>query len=272
MSHMLDHTKQPKQPNESPGLPSRPQLSPRASGTNRMTDTAARGGPPAPPSPPCTTQVLVVDDSEVVRNGITVSLLAYSDLEVVAQASSGEEALRYCAETAILPDVVLMDLQMPGIGGVETICALHTNYPTVQSIVLTSFQDGSFVEEALQAGAIGYLLKNVAVEELAEAIRRAYHGMPILAPEAAMALVHTTMRRPPPLGQDLTDREREVLALMAAGLSNQQIAERLVITTATVKFHSRSIRSKLGTSSRTETVVLALNSHLVPTTTSAASA
>lgn len=220
---------------------------------------------PASHQEPRSTRVLIVDDHTVVRNGIAFSLLAFSDLEVVAQASTGEDALKLCAEAEVLPDVVLMDIFMPGMGGVATIRALHATYPQIHVIALTSFQEGSLVEEALQAGAIGYLLKDVAVEELAKAIRLASRGMPILAPAAAQALVHTVVRRPPAIGQDLTDREREVLALLAEGLSNQQIAERLVITPATVKFHTRSIRSKLGTSSRTETVVLALNNHLVPT-------
>ena len=209
-------------------------------------------------------RVLIADDHTLVRNGIAFSLLAYTDIEVVAQASTGEEAANICAEATVLPDVVLMDLMMPGMGGVATIRVLHDAYPQVQVIALTSFQEGGLVEEALQAGAIGYLLKDVAIDELAKAIRLAARGMPILAPAAAQALVHTVVRRPPPIGQDLTVREREVLGLLAEGLSNQQIAERLVITPATVKFHTRSIRSKLGTSSRTETVVLALNNHLVP--------
>lgn len=209
------------------------------------------------------TRVLIVDDHSVVRNGIAFSLQAFPDIDIVAQASSGEEALRICAEAEVLPDVVLMDLIMPGMGGVAAIRELHNAYPQVQIIALTGFQEGTLVEEALPAGAIGYLLKDVAVEELAKAIRLASCGVPSLAPAAAQALVHSVARRPPPIGQDLTEREREVLRLLAEGLSNQQIAERLVITPATVKFHTRSIRSKLGTASRTETVVVALNYHLV---------
>lgn len=207
------------------------------------------------------TRLLIVDDHAVVRNGITFSLLAFPDIEVVGEASSGEEGLRQCAE--IHPDVVLMDLQMPGMGGVAAIQALHSTFPEVQVIALTGFQEGNLVEEALQAGALGYLLKDVAVEDLAKAIRLAHRGMPVLAPAAAQALVRSVVNRPPKLGQDLTEREREVLDLLAVGMSNQQIAQRLVITPATVKFHTRSIRSKLGTSSRTETVVLALQHHLV---------
>lgn len=232
--------------------------SPQAQVTRPMDQAPA-------PKVPHLIRVLIVDDHTLVRNGIALSLLAFPDIEVVAQRSSGEQALGWCAEAEVLPDVVLMDLVMPGMGGVEAIRALHADFPQVHVIALTSFQEGTFVEEALQAGAIGYLLKDVEVEELAKAVRLAACGMPILAPAAAQALVHMVVRRPPPIGQDLTDREREVLGLLAEGLSNQQIAERLVITPATVKFHTRSIRSKLGTSSRTETVVVALNNHLVPT-------
>lgn len=207
------------------------------------------------------TRLLIVDDHTVVRNGIAFSLLAFPDIEIVGEASSGEEALRQYAK--LQPDVVLMDLQMPGMGGVAAIQALRDAYPDVRVIALTGFQEGNLVEEALQAGALGYLLKDVAVEDLAKAIRLAHRGMPVLAPAAAQALVHAVVNRPPKLGQDLTEREREVLDLLAVGMSNQQIAQRLVITPATVKFHTRSIRSKLGTSSRTETVVLALQHHLV---------
>jgi NarL family two-component system response regulator LiaR len=210
------------------------------------------------------TRVLIVDDQVVLRNGVTFSLLAFPDLDVIAQAGTGEEALRWCEEAEELPHVVLMDLMMPGMGGVAAIRELRAAFPQVQVIALSNFQEGGLVEEALQAGAIGYLVKDVAIEELAKAIRLASRGTPFLAPAATMALVHEVVRRPPPIGQDLTEREREVLALLAEGLSNLEIAERLVITPATVKFHTRSIRSKLGTSSRTETVVLALNNHLVP--------
>ncbi len=213
------------------------------------------------PQPQPLIRVLHVDDQVIMRNGIQFSLLAFPDIEVIAQASSGEEALDLCAQ--LHPDIVLMDLIMPGMGGVATITALQAQWPEIRVIALTSFQEGSLVEEALQAGAIGYLLKDVAVDDLAKAIRLAQRGMPVLAAAAAQALVHVVTARPPKLGQDLTERERQVLGLLAEGLSNQQIAERLVITPATVKFHTHSIRSKLGASSRTEMVVLALQNHLV---------
>lgn len=254
---MLEHTYRLPQasPSDAPatGLPP-------AQNTRTMAQVAV-------PAIPHLTRVLIVDDHAVVRNGIAFSLLTAPDIEVVAQCPSGEQAIHWCAEAEVPPDVVLMDLLMPGMGGVAAIQALQADFPQAQVIALTSFQEGSLVEEALQAGAIGYLLKDVEVEELAKAIRLAARGMPTLAPAAAQALVHAVTRRPPPLGHDLTAREREVLGFLAEGLSNQQIAERLVITTATVKFHTRGIRSKLGTANRTETVVIALNNHLVPTTT-----
>lgn len=210
-------------------------------------------------------RLLIVDDHPVVRNGIAFSLLAFSDLEVIAQASSGEEALRACAEADPAPDVIVMDLMMPGMGGIAAIQALRAAAPQSQIITLTSFYDGALVEEALRAGSIGYLLKDTSVEELSRAIRQARRGTPVLAPAAAQALAHAVSRRPPPLGQDLTEREREVLRLLAEGMTNQQIAELLVITTATVKFHTRSIRNKLGAATRTEMVVLALRNNLTTT-------
>jgi NarL family two-component system response regulator LiaR len=158
-----------------------------------------------------------------------------------------------------------MDLLMPpGMSGVEAIQALHDAYPDVQLIAFTSYRDDSLVEEALRAGAISYLLKDVSPDDLAKAIRLAGQGMPVLAPAATQSLVHALAQRHPKLGYDLTDRERQVLALLTEGLSNHDIAERLVITPATVKFHTRSIRHKLGTTSRTETAILALQNHLIP--------
>lgn len=253
---------------ESSALPTRQAASPPTSAEVQVPQSPPPATSPRPPQasqpqpqPQPLIRVLHVDDQVIMRNGIQFSLLAFPDIEVIAQASSGEEALELCAQ--LHPDIVLMDLIMPGMGGVSTITALQAQWPEIRVIALTSFQEGSLVEEALQAGAIGYLLKDVAVDDLAKAIRLAQRGMPVLAAAAAQALVHVVTARPPKLGQDLTERERQVLGLLAEGLSNQQIAERLVITPATVKFHTHSIRSKLGASSRTEMVVLALQNHLV---------
>jgi len=202
-------------------------------------------------------RVMVVDSYAIVRNGIKFSLLAFEDIEVVGEAGSAEEALLLFPE--VRPDVVLMDLMLPDKSGIKATRALRETCPRVQVLALSSFPEVRLVQEALLAGAIGFLLKDIAVDELAEAIRQAAQGKPTLAPAAVQALVRATTSP----GQDLTEREHDVLALLVEGLSNDQIAERLVISTPTVKFHVRSIRSKLGAMSRTEMVALALQHGLV---------
>lgn len=205
-------------------------------------------------------RVLLVDDHAVVRSGLAGFLLAFDDLKLVGEAASGEEAVSLCRQ--VQPDVVLMDLMMPGMDGAEATRAIRERCPDIKVIVLTSFQEEELVQRALQAGAISYLLKNVSVDELADAIRAAVAGQPTLAPEATQALIHATTKPPDPeIG--LTSREREVLALMVQGLSNPDIAGRLVLSRSTVKFHVSSILLKLGVSGRTEAVAFALQHHLV---------
>jgi len=205
-------------------------------------------------------RVMIVDDHAVVRSGLAAFLLASGDLELVGEATGGEEAVRRCLQ--VKPDVVLMDLMMPGMDGAVATRAIRQACPNVQVIALTSFREENLVQAALQAGAIGYLLKNVSAEELADAIRAAKAGQPTLAPEATQALIHAATHPPTP-GGNLTEREREVLGLMVKGLSNPDIADRLVVSRSTVKFHVSSILAKLEVSSRTEAVALAIERHLV---------
>jgi NarL family two-component system response regulator LiaR len=205
-------------------------------------------------------RVMIVDDHAVVRSGLRFFMLTFDDIELVAEADSGEEALRLCDKSQ--PDVILMDMVMPGMDGATATQAIRERYPHVQVIALTSFKEEDLVQRALQAGAISYLLKDTSDEKLGEAIRSAYAGHPTLAPEAAEALVHAATH-PHKLGHDLTEREREVLGLMVEGLNNVDIAERLVISRATAKFHVSNILSKLNVTNRAEAIVLAVQHKLV---------
>jgi len=207
-----------------------------------------------------TIRVMLVDDHAVVRSGLAAFLLAFDDLDLVGEAGNGREAVRLASQ--VKPDVVLMDLMMPAMDGAATTRAIREQCPKVQVIALTSFPEDDLVKGALQAGAIGYLLKNVSADELAWAIRAARVGKPTIAPEAQQALIHAATA-PRSLGFDLTEREKEVLVLMVEGISNPEIAERLVVSRATVKFHISSILSKLDASSRTEAVAIALQRKLV---------
>ena len=208
-------------------------------------------------------RVILVDDHAVVRSGLSAFLMAFDDLELVGEASNGLEAVRLCEN--VQPDVVLMDLVMPEMDGAQATKNIRQKFPHIQVVALTSFKENDLVQGALQAGAIGYLLKNVGADELADAIRSAHVGRPTLSPEATQVLIEASRFPADKPGFNLTNREQEVLKLMADGLNNPEIADTLVVSRSTVKFHVSSILSKLGVSSRTEAVALAIRDKLIKT-------
>ena len=210
-------------------------------------------------SAPNAIRVMIVDDHSMVRRGLATILKVRPDLDLVA------EALELVPQTN--PDVILMDLEMPEMSGAEATQLILDQCPNTQVIALTSFQEKELVREALQAGAISYLLKNVSAEDLAAAIREAHSGRSTLAPEAIQALIQADL--PAPIFDQeavedfgLTPREREVLALMVEGLNNPQIAERLVVSRSTAKAHVSNILSKLGVSNRGEAIAMAIQYNL----------
>jgi len=205
-------------------------------------------------------KVLLVDDHAVVRSGLGAVLLTHDDIILVGEAGNGEEAIRLCEK--LKPDVILMDLLMPVMDGVAATEAIRKNWPDVNVIALTSFKEKEMVEGALKAGAMSYLLKNVTAGELVTAIRGAVTGQPRLSPEAAQVLIQD-IKEPSSPDYALTDREKEILACMTEGLPNAAIAEKLVVSQSTIKFHVSNILSKLGASTRTEAVALCLKHRLV---------
>jgi NarL family two-component system response regulator LiaR len=200
-------------------------------------------------------RIVIVDDHNMVRKGLCVLLEDFDDMQVIAEAGDGEAGVDVCRREC--PDVVLMDMIMPRMDGVTATEHIREACPETEIIALTSFDTEDNVRKALKAGAIGYLMKNVSGDELANAIRRAHEGQSTLAPAAAQVLISATTR-PPAIGHDLTAREREVLALMIEGLNNREIGEQLVISSSTVKNHVSSILGKLNTTSRTQAVALAV--------------
>jgi len=206
-------------------------------------------------------RVLAVDDHTILRSGLKLLLLAFEDMELVGEARNGPEALRLCSQ--LHPDVVLMDMMMPDMDGAATTQAIKERYPDIQILVLSSFSDDTSVQRVMRAGAIGYLLKDVPMDELADGIRAAAAGQTVLAPEAAQALVRAAGPQAPQLGYDLTERQLEILALLVDGLTNNEIAERLILSPYTVRNHVSEILCKLGTGTRTEAAALAVRLGLV---------
>jgi NarL family two-component system response regulator LiaR len=209
-------------------------------------------------------RVMIVDDHALVRSGLGAFLEVYDDLELAGEAEDGAKAIELCEQ--LQPDVVLMDLVMPETDGAAATRSIRERWPHIQVIALTSFKDQEWVTRALQAGAVGYLLKNVQAAELADAIRAAHEGRPTLAPEATQALIKTARAAAEelPPTYDLTPREGEVLALLVQGLTNPEIAERLVVSRSTAAAHVSSILSKFGVTNRAEAIALAIRRGLVP--------
>jgi NarL family two-component system response regulator LiaR len=205
-------------------------------------------------------KVVIVDDHPILRHGIKTMLFTFDDISVVGEAGNGLEALARCQDTK--PDVMLMDVVMPGMNGVETTRAVLKQCPQVKIIMLTSFPNQGLVQEALEAGAVGFLLKDAPIDTLGDAIRSAHAGHSTLAPEATQALIQDKSR-PPKLGHDLSPREREVLALVVEGLSNEEIADRLVISVNTVRKHVSACMSKLEATNRAQAAAQAVRHQIV---------
>ncbi len=205
-------------------------------------------------------RVLLVDDHAVVRSGLSKFLMVNKDMQLAGEASDGGEAIQMAG--AYQPDVILMDLLMPGMDGITATRQIHQKYPHIKIIALTSFAEQNMVQGALQAGAIGYLQKNVTAGELASAIRSAFIGRMTLSPEATQVLAQSLSQAHLP-GNELTPRERDVLRCMVEGMNNTEIAGKLVVSLGTVKFHISNIFQKLGVSSRVEAVRLAIEQKMI---------
>ncbi|MGQ0719925.1 MAG: response regulator [Pseudonocardiales bacterium] len=201
-------------------------------------------------------RLLLVDDHEMVRTGLRTFLELQADMDVVGEASTGEQALALVA--AMHPDIVLLDLVLPGLGGVQTARRLRDTHPDVKVVVLTSFSGQDSVLPAVRAGVAGYLLKDIGPAELAGALRSVHHGGAPLHPRVAATVMHSVTDRDP-----LTAREREVLRLIGRGLSNRLIARELVLSEKTVKTHVSAILGKLGVADRTQAALLAVRDGLV---------
>jgi DNA-binding NarL/FixJ family response regulator len=212
-------------------------------------------------------RVFVVDDHAVVRRGLRAYLETVDDMEVVGEAADGQEALEQIAALIAAgrpPDVVLMDLLMAGMDGVTATAAITHRHPELAVVAMTSFTQADMVHGALQAGAAGYLLKDAEADEVAAAIRAARRGEVHLDPAIARQLTRSLVAPRTQTVDTLTDREREVLVLVAQGLSNQQIADSLVISERTARTHVSNILGKLGVASRTQAALLAIREGIAP--------
>lgn len=205
-------------------------------------------------------KVLIADDHPLVRHGIKTFLETHDDIYIVGEAENGREAIEICEKH--LPDVVLMDVRMPGLNGIEATNHILKKRPNIKVIILTSFIDKELIENSLKAGASSYLLKNESGERIVRVIRDAYQGKSNLSSEATQIMI-SEVRNPLSKRYQLTKREKEILSLMVEGLSNKEIAKRLTLSTSTIQFHITNILSKFGVSKRTEAIYLALKQKLV---------
>lgn len=205
-------------------------------------------------------RLMVVDDHEVVRRGLLAYLSIIPEFEVVGEASNGVQAVQRC--TALQPDVILMDLMMPEMDGISATREIKRLFPSIAIVALTGSPEEEILMAAIQAGATACIVKNAPVDQLARVIIDASTGKRTLSPEVTEALIHHATR-PPKTNYHLTEREREILALLVRGLSNPDIADHLVISRSTVKFHLSSIFGKLGVTGRTEAVALAIQHHII---------
>jgi NarL family two-component system response regulator LiaR len=205
-------------------------------------------------------KVMIVDDHPIVRDGLKNMLLVFDDLQLVSEAEDGEQAIELCHNKT--PDVILMDIMMPKMDGIVATKAILGYYPQVKIIILTSYPEDDLIQRSLEAGAFGFVLKNAPIDDLANAVRSANAGKPTLAPEVTMALIRAKTN-PPAAGDDLTPREREVLALVIEGLTNEEIAERLVISPATARHHVSACIQKLGAANRAQAASIAIKHKLI---------
>ena len=210
------------------------------------------------------TTVLLVDDQDLIRKGFTMILDAEDDIDVVGEASDGAEALRQVA--TLQPDVVLMDVQMPGVDGIEATRSIVEAHADTRIVILTTFDDDQYLFDALNAGASGFLLKNCPADDLVNAIRLAAGGHSLLAPEVTERVIARSSRgarAADPRLEDLTERERDVLVAMAKGMSNAEIAQALFVSPATVKSHVSHVLAKLDARDRVQAVIAAYESGLM---------
>jgi DNA-binding NarL/FixJ family response regulator len=205
-------------------------------------------------------RVLVVDDHTVVRRGLATVIGLHDDLEHVGEASNGVEAVELCA--SVMPDVVLMDMRMPVMDGPTAIAQISEMFPSIRIVGLTSFVDDSLARRALESGATSYLFKDADEDDIVGAIRLAYRGSGVVAPEALRAVL-ASETPDQSADVDLTSREQATLELVARGLTNPQIADRLTVSVSTVNFHVHNVLNKLGAKTRTEAVVIAAREGLI---------